>query len=131
MGMLRSNDKFQTCKLYSILRNKPLQRIQFAIRVYRADCCNVSKKELEDRIAGIFKPIDKKQVIVWGLHTSCGGKLTGLGLVYDSLDAVRRFESRHRQLRLGLIKKDSHSRKQIKERKNRAKKTRGCAKRSK
>ena len=54
-----------------------------------------------------------------------GGKSTGFGLVYDDVDAVKRFEPKYRQARLGLLEIKSTSRKQMKERRRRAKKHRG------
>lgn len=57
-----------------------------------------------------------------------GGKSTGFGLVYDDVDAVKKFEPLHRQARLGLITRPSTSRKQMKERRRRAKKVRGVKK---
>merc|ERR1712224_1168458 len=112
-------------RIGKILSNKLLNRTQFTIQVLHQGSPNVSKKELERRIADIYKPDDKHQIVVSNLRTFFGGKSTGLGLVYDNLDAVRRFEPRYRQVRLGLLKKSSQSRKQIKERKNRHKTKRG------
>jgi len=54
-----------------------------------------------------------------------GGKSTGFGLVYDDVEAVKRFEPKYRQARLGLLEIKSTSRKQMKERRRRAKKHRG------
>jgi hypothetical protein len=58
-----------------------------------------------------------------------GGKSTGFGLVYDSVDAAKKFEPKYRLIRNGLAEAPANkSRKQIKERKNRTKKLRGKAK---
>merc|ERR1712224_242180 len=106
-----------------MLANIPLQRTQFIIEVLHPGRSGVSKKELQDGIAKLYNTNNAQKVIVWGVHNSFGGdKSTGLGLIYDSLDAARRFEPRYRQVRLGLIKKTNLPRKQIKEKKNRAKK---------
>ena len=57
-----------------------------------------------------------------------GGKSTGFGLIYDSVDDVKHFEPKHRQARLGLITVKTTARKQMKERRRRAKKHRGVKK---
>jgi small subunit ribosomal protein S24e len=54
-----------------------------------------------------------------------GGKSTGFGLIYDSVDAVKKFEPNHRQKRLGLWDMKKPARKQMKERRRRAAKHRG------
>ena len=49
---------------------------------------------------------DTKLISVFGFHTAFGGgKSTGFGLVYDSLDKVKIFEPRHRQRRMGIWEK--------------------------
>jgi hypothetical protein len=54
-----------------------------------------------------------------------GGKSTGFGMIYESVDAVKKFEPKHRQQRLGLIEIKKPARKQMKERRRRAAKHRG------
>ncbi|KAL9250349.1 Small ribosomal subunit protein eS24y-like protein [Drosera capensis] len=51
-----------------------------------------------------------------------GGKSTGFGLIYDSVDSAKKYEPKYRLFRDGLDTKVEKSRKQLKERKNRAKK---------
>ncbi|KAL1781655.1 40S ribosomal protein S24 isoform X1 [Sigmodon hispidus] len=57
-----------------------------------------------------------------------GGKTTGFGMIYDSLDYAKKNEPKHRLARHGLYEKKKTSRKQRKEHKNRMKKVRGTAK---
>lgn len=57
-----------------------------------------------------------------------GGKTTGFGLIYDSLESAKKFEPTYRLVRNGLAESVSKSRKQRKERKNRLKKVRGIKK---
>ena len=57
-----------------------------------------------------------------------GGKSTGFGLIYDSLESFKKFEPHYRQVRNGVAEPISKSRKQRKERKNRLKKIRGTKK---
>ena len=68
-------------------------------------------------------------IFVFGFRTHFGGgKTTGFGMIYDSLDYAKKNEPKHRLARHGLYEKKKTSRKQQKERKNRMKKVRGTAK---
>ena len=90
---------------------------------------NVSKKEIQTKLAENYK-VAPECAIVFGFRTDFGGgKSTGFGLVYDNVDAVKKFEPKYRQARQGLMKKREGSRKQIKEKKNRSKKVFGLGKR--
>merc|ERR1712196_269597 len=121
-----------TVRSKKFLNNKLLSRTQFAIEVLHPDASSPSKKEIEDSIVQMYHVRDVRQVVVWGIRTVFGGgKSLGLALIYDSLDGARRFEPHYRLVRLGLLKKGNQSRKQIKEKKNRAKKTRGNPKKLK
>ncbi len=90
---------------------------------------NVSKTEIQEKIAEIYKA-DVNCVIVFGFRTDFGGgKSTGFGLVYNSVEAAKKYEPKHRLARIGLAKKREGSRKQIKEKKNRGKKVFGLGRR--
>ena len=66
---------------------------------------------------------------MFGMHTAFGGgRSTGFALVYDTLDAAKKYEPKYRLARQGLIKITKSGRKQRKEKKNRAKKIRGALK---
>jgi small subunit ribosomal protein S24e len=69
-------------------------------------------------------------VSVFGFRTAYGGgKSTGFGLVYDSNEAMKKFEPRYRLIRVGMATKiEKASRQQRKQRKNRSKEFRGTAK---
>ncbi|ESQ32210.1 hypothetical protein EUTSA_v10005344mg, partial [Eutrema salsugineum] len=54
-----------------------------------------------------------------------GGKSSGFGLIYDTVEIAKKFEPKYRLIRNGLDTKIERSRKQMKERKKRAKKIRG------
>ena len=69
---------------------------------------------------------DPEGIIVFGFRTQFGGgKTTGFGLIYDSVVAAKKFEMKYRLARVNLFNHERKSRKQLKERKNRAKKLRG------
>ena len=64
-------------------------------------------------------------IFVFGFRTHFGGgKTTGFGMIYDSLDYAKKNEPKHRLARHGLHEKKKTSRKQQKEHKNRMKKVR-------
>jgi small subunit ribosomal protein S24e len=91
---------------------------------------NVSKQELRERIAKLYKS-ETDNVFVFGFRTAFGGgKSTGFGLIYNSLDAAKKFEPKYRLIRHGLGEKKTISSKQRKEKKNREKKVRGSKKKS-
>eukprot|EP00977_Amphora_coffeiformis_P006370 scaffold1353_cov161-Amphora_coffeaeformis.AAC.42 len=86
---------------------------------------NVPKKELQDVVGGMYKA-DAKLVVLFGFRTKFGGgKSTGFCLIYDSEDAMRKFEPKHRVIRAGMAEKKEQSRKAIKEAKNKGLKIRG------
>ncbi|UDD63040.1 hypothetical protein AFCA_010319 [Aspergillus flavus] len=90
---------------------------------------NVSKDELRGKLADLYKA-NKDQVSVFGFRTQYGGgKSTGFALVYDSQEALKKFEPHYRLVRIGAAEKiEKPSRQQRKQRKNRSKKFRGTAK---
>jgi small subunit ribosomal protein S24e len=90
---------------------------------------NVSKAELKEKLAKVYDVRDPQSIFVFGFRTQFGGgKSTGFGLIYDSVDAAKKFEPKYRLIRNGLATKVEKSRKQMKERRNRAKKIRGVKK---
>lgn len=116
---------------------------------------NVSKAELREKLAELYKT-NADQVSVFGFRTQYGGgKSTGFALIYDSHEALKKFEPYYRLVRMGAATKiEKASRQQRtfkptfpflsrflpdrriilirllagKQRKNRAKKFRGTAK---
>ncbi|RUS14776.1 ribosomal protein S24 [Endogone sp. FLAS-F59071] len=103
---------------------------------------NVSRDELREKLAKMYK-VEKEVIFVFGFRTAFGGgKSTGFALIYDTLDAAKKFEPKYRLVRVrikysygcrwsgghGLAESQKTSRKQRKERKNRAKKFRGTKK---
>jgi small subunit ribosomal protein S24e len=90
---------------------------------------NISKDELRGKLAELYKA-KKDQVNVFGLQTQYGGgKTTGFALVYDSPEALKKFEPHYRLVRVGVATKiEKASRQQRKQRKNRQKTLRGTAK---
>lgn len=84
------------------------------------------QSELQEKLGKMYNVSDTKAIILFGFRTQFGGgRSTGFGLIYDSVEAAKKFEPTYRLVRFGLAEKVTTSRKQIKERKNRAKKLRG------
>ncbi len=66
---------------------------------------NISKEELSEKLGALYKAT-KEQISVFGLRTQFGGgKTTGFALVYDSPEAMKKFEPRYRLIRVGLATK--------------------------
>lgn len=111
-------------------KNPLLSRKQFIVDVIHPGRPNVPKSELQEVVAGMYKT-DSKLVALFGFRTKFGGgKSTGFCLIYDNEEAQRKFEPKHRQVRLGLIEKKETSRKAIKEAKNKGKKIRATGRRA-
>ncbi|KAN0135725.1 Ribosomal protein L23/L15e core domain containing protein [Lactarius tabidus] len=118
-----------TIRTRKFITNRLLARKQFIVEVIHPSRPPISRKELSEKLAGIYKA-DKARVIVFGFKTHFGGgRSTGFALIYDSEEVQRKFEPKYRLVRAGLTTKvEKASRKLRKERKNRAKKLRGTKK---
>eukprot|EP01033_Poteriospumella_lacustris_P006583 gene6583-4743_t len=112
------------------IRNALLARKQFVVDVLHPGRANVSKVELQEKLSQLLKVSDANRVFTFGFRTDFGGgKSTGFALVYDSVEAAKKYEPRYRLARNGLTKKREGSRKQIKEKKNKTNKVFGLGRR--
>ncbi|KAI5362173.1 Putative ribosomal protein S24e [Septoria linicola] len=118
-----------TLRTRKFIRNPLLGRKQMVVDVLHPSRPNVSKDELREKLAGLYK-LNKEQVSVFGFRTQFGGgKSTGFALLYDSAEAMKKFEPHYRLVRYGQATKiEKASRQQRKQRKNRSKTLRGTAK---
>ncbi|KAE8702646.1 WAT1-related protein [Hibiscus syriacus] len=96
------------------MTNRLLSRKQFIIDVLHPGRPNVSKAELKEKLSRMYEQA------VARTHFG-GGKSTGFGLIYDSVENAKKYEPKYKLIRNGLDTKVEKSRKQMKERKNRAK----------
>lgn len=72
----------------------------------------ISKDELSEKLGGMYKAT-KDQIAVFGLRSQYGGgKTTGFALVYDSPEAMQKFEPRYRLIRVGKATKPERAAKQ-------------------
>ena len=113
---------FLTFDFFRVSLSNELQMIVDVIHPGRA---NVSKEELSELLAGMYKG-DAKLTILFGFRTKFGGgKSTGFCLIYDNEESMIKFEPKHRMVRKGVMEQKETSRKAIKEAKNKGKKIRG------
>ncbi|OAY27427.1 40S ribosomal protein S24-1 [Manihot esculenta] len=98
---------------------------QFTIDGLHPGRPNVSEAELKEKLASLCEVKDPNTIFVFKFRTHYGGgKSTGFGLVYESVENAKKYEPKYRLIRNGVDTKVEKSRKQLKERKNRAKKIR-------
>lgn len=117
-----------TIRTRKFMTNRLLSRKQMVVDVLHPGLPSISKKEIRDKMAAMYK-VTSDVVFVFGFRTNFGGgKSTGFGLIYDTLDNAKKFEPKHRLARHGLYEVKKITRKQRKERRNRMKKVRGTKK---
>merc|ERR1712100_386795 len=118
-----------TIRTKKFITNRLLQRKQFVVEVIHPGLAGVSKKDLQEKLAKMYKVQDSSCILLYGFKVAFGGgRSTGFGMIYDSLVAAKKFEPKYRLARFDLGKAKGVARKQRKERKNRAKKVRGLKK---
>ncbi|KAI4165889.1 MAG: hypothetical protein LQ342_000320 [Letrouitia transgressa] len=118
-----------TLRTRKFIRNPLLGRKQMVVDVLHPNRANVSKDELRTKLGELYRA-NKESVSCFGFRTQYGGgKSTGFALIYDSPEALKKFEPHYRLVRYGVATKvEKASRQQRKQRKNRAKTVRGTAK---
>uniref|UniRef100_A0ABK0KWP1 40S ribosomal protein S24 n=2 Tax=Rattus norvegicus TaxID=10116 RepID=A0ABK0KWP1_RAT len=122
IAIMKDTVAIQTRKF---MTNCLLQRKQMVIDVLHPAKATVPKTEIWEKLAKMYKTTPDI-IFVFGFRTHFGGgKTTGFGLIYDSLDYAKKNEPKHRLARHGLYEKKKTSRKQRKERKSKMKKVRG------
>ncbi|KAI8022214.1 40S ribosomal protein S24-2 [Camellia lanceoleosa] len=126
---IMADSKAVTIRTRKFMTNQLLSRKQFFIDVLHPGRPNVSKAELKEKLFRMYEVKDPNAIIVFKFRTHFGGgKSTGFGLIYDSVENAKKYEPKYRLIRNGLDTKVEKSRKQLKERKNRTKKIRGVKK---
>ncbi|KAI8942121.1 hypothetical protein NX059_000213 [Plenodomus lindquistii] len=98
-------DSQVTLRTRKFIRNPLLGRRQMVVDVLHPNRANVSKDELRGKLAELYKA-KKDDVSVFGFKTHFGGgKSTGFALIYDSNEAMKKFEPRYRLVRYGMATK--------------------------
>jgi len=118
-----------TLRIRKALDNKLLQRKQFVLDILHPGVGGVSKEQLRGKLAAINKA-NENAIVIFGLKgVFGGGRSTAFGLIYDSVDAAKKFEPKYRLKRQGLfdgnIQKGRRGLKDVKKQRN---KLRGKAK---
>ena len=91
-----------TIRTRKFITNRLLARRQFIVDVLHPNRPNVSKAELSEKLAQIYKA-DKARVVTFGLKTAFGGgRSTGFGLIYDDEASQKKFEPKYRLIRVCL-----------------------------
>lgn len=68
--------------------------------VIHPNLASVPKAALREKLAAMYK-CDKNAVVVFGFKLAFGGgKSTGFALIYDSIDAAKKFEPKYRLARV-------------------------------
>jgi len=112
------------------INNALLKRRQMVVEVTHPDRANVAKSELTEKLAEMYK-VDAQTIMTFGFRTVFGGgRSTGFALIYENIEAAKKYEPKYRLARAGLGAARSGSRKQIKEKKNRQKKVWGVGRRA-
>ena len=66
---------------------------------------NVSKKDLATKLAQMYKVHDHQCIQLFGFKTQFGGgRSTGFGLIYESLDKMKKFEPKYRQAAMFVVR---------------------------
>ncbi|CDZ97970.1 40s ribosomal protein s24 [Phaffia rhodozyma] len=127
--VVERSDSPITLRTRKFITNRLLARKQFVLDVLHPGRANVSRAELSEKLAAMYKS-EAARVVCFGFKTVFGGgRSTGFALIYDDEASQKKFEPRHRLVRSGLATKvEKASRKLRKERKNRSKKVRGVKK---
>ena len=111
-----------------MIKNPLLARKQIQVEMIHPDMANVSKAQIKDKLAQMFKA-KAEAITVFGCGPKFGGgRSTAFALIYDSLDAKKKYDSKCALKRDGHVEKPKFGRKQKKEIKGRQNKVRGIAK---
>merc|ERR1712070_1367831 len=121
-----------TVRPRKLMTNRLLSRRQMVIDILHPDQPTPDKATLRKLICehlskAKHSKADPDATVVFGMRTDYGGgKSTGFALVYDSTDAAKKIEPKHRLIKIGLG--EVTTRTSRKEKKNREKKFRGTRK---
>nr|CAH7732669.1 unnamed protein product [Callosobruchus chinensis] len=113
-----------TIRTNKFMTNRLLARKQMVVDALHPGQPSIKKTDIREKLAKMDK-VTPDTLSVFGFRTNFGGgKSTGFGLIYDTLE----FEPKHRLARRGLYEKKQQTHKQRKQRKNRMKKVRDTKK---
>lgn len=103
MFFLLQSDVTFTIRTRKFMTNRLLQRKQMVVDILHPGRANVSKSDLRDKLAQIYRTT-ADVVICFGFRTAFGGgKSTGFALIYDNLDVAKKYEPKYRLVRVRFM----------------------------
>ncbi|GBG28375.1 40S ribosomal protein S24 [Hondaea fermentalgiana] len=126
-----SGNNAVTIRTRKFVSNPLMARRQFILDVLHPGRAGVSKADLKEKIAKMFKVKDADSIILFNFKIAFGGgKSTGFCCIYNTVEDAKKLHAKHTLVRLGLVEAPvKKGRKGIKEAKNRGKKIRGVGRR--
>ena len=125
-----------TIRLSKIKNNRVLDRIQMVVDVFYEPSVKVTKENIKKKLVSQFK---KSNVVIFNAKKSFGGgKLRCFAMVYDSEDAMKKYEPKKRLARIEReklapkdrkVEKKKEGRKVSKVKKHQRQKKRGTVRR--
>ncbi|KAL3932878.1 MAG: hypothetical protein SGPRY_000527 [Prymnesium sp.] len=95
------SDAAVTVRTKKFITNRLLQRKQFVVEVIHPGLAGVSKKDLQEKLAKMYKVQDPSCILLYGFKVAFGGgRSTGFGMIYDTLVAAKKFEPKYRLTRV-------------------------------
>ncbi|CAN6558469.1 unnamed protein product [Malus baccata var. baccata] len=99
-----ADTKAVTIRTRKFMTNRLLSRKQFVIDVLHPGRPNVSKAELKEKLARLYEVRDPNAIFVFKFRTHFGGgKSTGFGLIYDSVENAKKYEPKYRLIRVTYL----------------------------
>merc|ERR1711990_1118629 len=94
-----------TVRTKKFVTNRLLQRKQFVCEVIHPGLAGVSKNDLKEKLAKMYKVADPSCVLLYGFKVAFGGgRSSGFGLIYDSLTAAKKYSPKYLLTRFGMGK---------------------------
>ncbi|KAK3232120.1 hypothetical protein Dsin_004001 [Dipteronia sinensis] len=85
------------------MTNRLLSRKQFVIDVLHPGRANVSKAELKEKLGKMYDVKNESSIFLFKFWPYFGGgKSTGFGLIYDTVENAKKYEPKYRLIRNGL-----------------------------
>ena len=97
-------------RIRKYIRNQLLDRKQFVVDLTHPGDKAPTRDEIKEQVSKTLHS-NKDLIVIFGLHTVFGGgRTTGFGFVYDSKDALTKYEPKHRLIKAGLATKGTKTR---------------------
>jgi small subunit ribosomal protein S24e len=118
-------------RVRKFVTNTLLDRKQFVIDLKHPGAKAPTRDEIKDLVAKKLKA-SKELVVVFGLETHFGGgKTTGFAFIYNTQDALKQVEPKHRLIKAHLAEKGKLTRRQRKNARKQKMKVWGSGERAK